>query len=127
VLAISIRSDSNVHGFKKIGYQEIKINIFADDLTAFLRDRNSLFSIKKVLNVFGALSGLKMNHDKTEAMWLGTPDLRKRIKEDIQMKKIDEPIKKTLNVWKWRNLTLLGRIQIIKILQLRNFFIVFQS
>ena len=87
---------------------------------------------------FGAFSGLKVNKDKTEALalrnsgsvWEGHlvmnnlcdiikilgvyfgGDAKKR--EELNFWKTLESIKKTINLWKWRGLSLIGGIQIVK-------------
>ena len=56
----------------KIGKEEIKLNVFADDLTTFVKNTKSFFSLKQVINNFGYVSGLQLNEQKTEAYWLGS-------------------------------------------------------
>ena len=51
--------------------KEIKLELFADDLTAFLLNNNSLLKFFELLKRFGECSGLKINHDKSEIMLLG--------------------------------------------------------
>lgn len=89
------------------------------------------------MDQFGACAGLKRNEGKTEAYWLGSFHNRH---EHLDIKTINKPIKilgihftydrrkcqelnfdttltsiiKTLNFWRWRNLTVLGRMQIVK-------------
>ena len=91
-----------------------------------------------LLTRFHLISGLQINKKKTEAMWLGSN--RSGQKEQLDIKGVDEPlkilgiifahdpkirkemnldntiknIKQVLNLWKWRNLTLYGKIQILK-------------
>ncbi|KAL9966977.1 hypothetical protein ACROYT_G025128 [Oculina patagonica] len=136
ILAINIRSSKNIKGFKLSDNEEIKLTIFADDLTTFLKDKQSFENLLKMLRDFGCCSGLKVNNGKLEALHLGDSS----IKLDIGIKNMDKPLKKlgiffsydkkqavklnfdsildslkkTLNLWKWRHLTILGRIQIIK-------------
>ena len=138
VLAIHIRNDKTIEGIKIEG-KETKISIFADDLTAFLRDKSSYENLNKTLEDFWKFSGLKINNDKTEAYWLGI-DHKNPPAELTNVKSVNKPIKilgiffcydenvkeslnfdnvfcvieKRLNMWKWRNLTILGKIQIIK-------------
>ena len=45
--------------------EEIKLELFADDLTAFLINYNSLLKFLELLKSFGC-SGLRINHDKSE-------------------------------------------------------------
>jgi len=51
--------------------EEIKLELFADDLTVFLFNDNSLLKFLELLKSFGECSGLKINHDKSEMMLLG--------------------------------------------------------
>ena len=115
---------------------EVKLAAFADDLTTFLHDKVSLERLFITLGLFQKCSGLKLNKDKTEAYWLGSSH---NYKQDLGLQTVNEPtkilgiyftynsrlkrelnfdatlksLKKTKN-WQWRNLTLFGRIQIIK-------------
>ena len=45
---------------------------FADDTTVFLDGtKDSLVAALNTLEIFGSLSGLKINMDKTKIVWLG--------------------------------------------------------
>ena len=70
ILNISIRSNKNIQGIMVDG-EEIKLQIFADDLTAFLLNDISLLRFLKLLELFGECSGLNINRDKSEIMLLG--------------------------------------------------------
>ena len=70
VLAISIRKNYNIQGIIVDG-TEIKVELFADDLTAFLRNDESLRVFLEVVTKFGSVTGLKINVDKTEILVLG--------------------------------------------------------
>ena len=54
-----------------MGGIEIKLVIFADDMTTFVRDKQSYLTLFNVINLFGIHTGLKINHDKTESLLLG--------------------------------------------------------
>ena len=62
ILAISIRSCKSIQGIKVDG-KEIKLGLFADDLTAFLLNDLSLLKFLELLESFGDCSGLKINND----------------------------------------------------------------
>ena len=136
ILAERIRSDSNIHGFR-IGEETVKLSLFADDMTCFLRDGDSYTTLCQVLECFGDFSGLKVNHEKTEMLALGNNttqvlafakhkvcetikilgvyfgyNLKQR--HDLNFTQTLKAIKKSINMWKWRNLSLIGRIQIVK-------------
>ena len=100
---------------------------------------NPLFD---TIEQFTLFSGLRINYDKTEAMFLGNQKplihgtqtisvrnitVKKVVKilgvhftyDESLWKKLNfyeilKSIKEKLNFWKWRNLTILGRIQIVK-------------
>ena len=55
ILALRIRNDNKIQGFK-IGQEPIKLSLFADDLTGFLRDKFSCTSLFDVLKSFGECS-----------------------------------------------------------------------
>ena len=119
--------------------EEIKLCAFADDLTTFLRDVSSYKNLVESLHRFEQCSGLKVNSDKTEALSLGVEDPNNSIVE-LGISKIEIPnkilgihwtcnqqerdklnfynllesIKKQLTFFKWRHLTIIGKIQILK-------------
>ena len=70
ILSISVRSNKSIQGIMVDG-EEIKLEIFADDLTAFLLNDISISRFLKLLEVFGGCSGLKINREKSEIMLLG--------------------------------------------------------
>ena len=49
-----------------------KLNLFADDMTCFLSDKGSYITLFRLLEDFGECSGLKVNHEKTDALYLVT-------------------------------------------------------
>ena len=71
VLLIKIRCDKEIRGIM-VENREIKLAAFADDLTTFLQGINSFQRLSKILDGFGICSGLKLNAEKTEALWLGS-------------------------------------------------------
>ena len=127
-----------------VGNEEIKLEIFADDMTAFLRDHASLDTLLNMADNFSLHSGLKINFKKTEVLFLGNGQksttetvislannrnitVKKVIKilgvhftyDETLWKKLNfdeilKTIKERLNHWNWRTLMVLGRIQIIK-------------
>ena len=71
VANISIRGNSDIRGIK-VGKHKIKHTVFADDLTTFVSNTKSFFSLKGLLDRFGEISGLKLNEEITEVYWLGS-------------------------------------------------------
>ena len=101
-----------------------------------MNDKGSYINLFR-LEDFGECSGLKVNYEKTEALafgdsslWEGVSNmytLRTVIKilgiyfggneketDDLNYRETLKAIKKSLNLWKWRGLSLLGRKQIVK-------------
>ena len=141
MLANAIRCDENIQGIK-IYDKEFKISQYADDTTAFVSDTNSAENLFKLLRTFQECSGLEINTSKTEAMWIGankgnasTPlgitwpseaisalgvnfsyNEKECFKKNFEEKL--NAMKNLLNLWKPRNLTLYGRITILKSLAL---------
>ena len=143
ILAINIRLNKDIRGIM-VGNEEIKLEMFADDMTAFLRDHASLDTLLNMVDSFSLHSGLKINFEKTEVLFLGNDQksttetvislarnrnitAKKAIKilgvhftyDQTLWRKLNfdetlKTIKERLNCWNWRNLTVLGRIQIIK-------------
>ena len=134
VMACSIRLNDKIQGIK-IKNEEVKLSLFADDMTCFLRNKSSYQHLSCSLECFSKFSGLKLNEEKTEFFRLGVHNLCEefpcKFKLSIQILGVhfdyDElsrekanfeatlkSIKRTLSMWKWRGLTLIGRIQIVK-------------
>ena len=70
VLANAIKSKTTIKGIK-VGEKEIKVSLYADDTTVFVRDLDSVKELLFLLNDFKNLCGLDINTTKTEGMWLG--------------------------------------------------------
>ena len=137
ILAIAVRDNNNIHGIT-IDNHNIKILQYADDTTAILSDLQSAKEFISLLNKFKYISGLGINIEKTEAIWLGAFKNRadaplgiKWSKEPVKLLGIyissnqdlavsynfDKRIKKMktmLNQWKQRDLTLIGKVLVIK-------------
>ena len=139
VLAVSIRKNKDIQGIAVDGI-EIELELFADDLTVFLRNDGSLRHLLALISKFGICSGLVINFDKTEMFILGNSVLApaqdqsimnidvkrdvkilgvyftydRRLRHKLNIKEIIDAIKTKLQLWKWRNLTIIGRIQIVK-------------
>ena len=72
ILASSIRQNDNVKGFA-INNQEVKVSMLADDRVCFLDGSKEYFdNLFEILNIFGKMSGCKINLNKTEAVWIGS-------------------------------------------------------
>ena len=69
-MCISIRGSKEIQGFT-VDNVEIKPDLFADDLTGFLKNDFSLAKFIELVEVFGDCSGLRINPEKTEVLLLG--------------------------------------------------------
>ena len=136
-LLAKIRLTNEIKGITVKG-TTIKINAYADDITAFVSDIPSIDSLMQVLSDFNRVSGLQINTNKTEVIGIGnrhgyteTDSHLKWCKEGIKItgiyftydkelkykcnfSRVLENLKSQLNIWKSRNLSLIGKIQIIK-------------
>ena len=72
LLAIKIRADPSVKGISipRNHKRFLKLLLYADDITLFLQDRDDLKNALSLVSYFSKFSGLAMNRNKTEAMWL---------------------------------------------------------
>ena len=136
LMAIKIRNSVHIQGIKIAG-KETKIAQMADDTTLVLQNLTSLQGVMNILRIFEAFAGLKLNKIKSEAMWLGSkkyckmaPYNLKWVKEvhslgicfsydnDMMDRKnfIERyrAFDRILNFWAQRNLSLMGRITILK-------------
>lgn len=152
VLGYMIRKNNRIIGVK-INGNEFKLSQYADDTQIFLDgSEDSLRQTLNILDKFYLMSGLKINVDKTRAVWIGSMSNsdRKLCKEvsldwnqnplkilgvifttevfDIWTHNSDvilHKIEAILKVWSKRKLTLPGRITVIKSLALSKFIHLF--
>ena len=136
ILAHAVRRDNGIKGII-FGKSEIRQVLYADDMTIFLKDIDSVKRLQYIFESFEQISGLKVNKTKTHFMWMGEdenkPDgplfgnlvkeihilgvsysLDRRLKDDLNYKEILSKIKKLLVWWKQRDLTIMGKIHLLK-------------
>ena len=136
-LAIAIRQNPAIKGIT-IGKEETKLLQYADDTTAVLADTKSATVLFQLLDLFKNISGLKINSTKTEGLWIGSSKENKAkplgikwpnepiktlgvyftydpklLKEKNFIERLDS-IKKLINVWSSRGLSVDGKVTIIK-------------
>ena len=144
VLATKLRK--NVEWGLKIKENEqnkvIQISQLADDTTLFFTNEEAIINGLKLVDDFGNVSGLKLNKEKTDGLWLCRVGNRKDNlaninwdksnikalgvhfgydKKEVKRKNWEgkiASIKTCLRYWNTRDLSLQGRIQIIKTLAL---------
>jgi hypothetical protein len=151
VLATMIRKSDNISGFK-VKCKEYRLLMFADDTTFLLEDEKSFSEVLNILEIFRQYSSLRINVKKSEAGWLVSYKKNDFIKQEglkyidfdssgikilgvyfTNNKQLDYKnnlervlinFKTTLNIWRSRNLTLIGKIQILKSLALPKLYYV---
>ena len=152
ILALSIRQNEQGKGIKVLN-QEVKISLFADDSVCFVDGTGDSFkNLFDILNKFGRYSGCKMNITKTEAIWIGSKrgcqefPLRDKgitwrpsnfkslgvsfsldlgLMFDLDYKEKLKRIKQTVNCWRMRNLSLMGKVCVIKTIVLPQLIFLF--
>ena len=78
ILSRLIQINPNIIG-TKVENMEFKLTQFADDTTLILDgSQHSLQSALNTLKIYGNISGLKMNKEKTKVIWIG----RKKFSKD---------------------------------------------
>ena len=131
-----MRNNNQISGIV-VGGNELKLVIFADDMTSFVRDKQLHLALFNTIKLFSTYSGLCVNHDKTEILLLGNLEIKSSelgVKEISKVVKIlgvhftnnhslfqktnfetiEKSLRESLKSWNWRGLTLLGKIQVIK-------------
>jgi len=143
ILASKIKEDKIIKGMTLSSDEDVnkvKIIQYADDGTLFLNNIIEMKKAIKTIETFGKLAGTKLNLDKCEGLWIG---LAKQNQQNCNLLNIKWPIepikylgiyighdkqkclklnwhnkieklKETLNKWKHLNLTLFGKVNLIK-------------
>ena len=141
ILSIRNRSDPTVKGISLFG-NELKLSQFADDTNLFCADLISVEKASNIIGNVGKIAGLRLNVKKTKAIWLGKWANKKS--NPLKIKWMHSPVKilgvhfsyneinnnglnfnlklrklqTKLDMWRARDLTLFGRVLIIKSLGL---------
>ena len=140
VQSILISQCDEIKGINIKG-QEFKIIQYADDTTLFLDGSCSSFDAAlNILEIFGSISGLNVNKDKTKLVWIGKKKhCKDKLKKsgfqwgctqfdllgltfsvnlsemiDLNFKSKILEIKELIKIWNKRYLTPLGKITVIK-------------
>ena len=145
-LANKIRKNNHIKGvcFSNNNSRfELKLLQYADDTTFFVADKDSLEVILKELDMFGKVAGPKINKEKTAMLWVGKKENRWNLsdmeltwEEDVIRylgfyitgsspiackanweNKLDK-MQRLLDNWRKRNLTIFGRVTVLKTLAL---------
>ena len=148
LMAIAIRNNPQIKGIS-IEKHETKILLYADDTTGTVKDIPSAEVMLSLFNEFENVSGLEINLEKSEAMWIGskknsketplplkwpdepikslgiffTYDKEKSVKLNFEVK--IEKMKKKMQWWKSRGISVIGKVLLIKSLFISLFIHVF--
>lgn len=145
IMSSMIRENTNIKGIK-LNIKNVMLSQFADDTTVFLDGSERSFrECIRTLKLFATMSGLKINSEKTQVVWIGNrknsqikympdcnfswnPDTFKvlgvvfstNVNEISSLNYNDKlnDILKTIKPWTRRQLTPFGKITILKTLVL---------
>ena len=155
ILSLLIRQNENIKGINLGDDVNALLSQFADDATFYLDgSKRSFENCIITLKLFASISGLKINYEKTQVIWIGSrknsdtvylPELNLTwnppcfkvlgvvFSTDLQQigsynydGKLDE-IRRLLLVWSRRYLTPFGKITILKTLALSKLVYLFSS
>ncbi|KAL3193060.1 hypothetical protein MRX96_058561 [Rhipicephalus microplus] len=68
-----ILADSKIRGLPLPGSTTVKVSAYADDVTVFIRDEESMIHVLRQFEEYSRLSGAKLNMNKSSALVLGDP------------------------------------------------------
>lgn len=74
---IHVHQNNNIQGLD-INGEEIKLTLFADDMTCFLKDKQSYSQLFATLKRFSEHSGLHVNNEKTDVFAIGSQQLSQK-------------------------------------------------
>ena len=73
-----------LEGYLLHGTERIVLAAYADDITAFLKKQAELNRIRIHFNAYEEVSGAKLNQNKSEAVWVGKPELRPPLDMEVK-------------------------------------------
>ena len=140
ILGNAIRNSDAIKGIDIEPGKTVELAQYADDTTVILEDSESILHLFELLSQFEKCSGLRINESKSELLWLGSDRFRKDKIHNLKLN--EEPIlalgvyfsyddklaaqknffdklaslKKILNIWSSRDMSIYGRINIVKTL-----------
>ena len=152
LLARDIRKNAAIKGIKFDDFgNPVKIKMYADDATVFLRDMIDFREVLSRIKMFSNFSGLCLNKSKSAAMRISNVNFDNNIRNGIKFynrikilgvifsnecsasdiaenfdSKIDQ-LKRLCSLWGKRSLTVMGRITILKSFGISLFIYLMQS
>ena len=152
LFACNIRTDKSIRGLQyNTNDRPLKIRLYADDITLFLKDMMDFREVLSKIKKFSNFSGLCLNINKTLAVrfgdenWVGVFKCGIRFVDQIKILGIYfsinvdtqsllknfsskiENLEHICHLWSRRKLTLLGKITILKAFGLSQFIHIMQS
>ena len=139
ILALKIRQDPVFRGIKVFG-NDVKLSLFVDDTNLFTADLASVRKGLEIVEKFGKRAGLCLNVKKTKAIWLGkwansrsnplgmkwtrSPvkilgvhfSYDDKGKDELNFNQKLKVLQTKLDMWSSRDLTLFGKVMLIKTL-----------
>ena len=141
VLAMEIRNNTNIKGYKLDTY-ELKVGQYADDLTVCISELTSLDELFKVMGKYEHASNSKLNVSKTKGLWVGKWSNRSDKPKDlnwyndkvellgvfvgnrktklqykqlcnINFEEIKNKINSKINFWRGNKLSIKGKIRVV--------------
>ena len=151
LLAIKIRNSSitGVEVPHSTATSNLKIKQLADDTTLFLKDKEDMNKSLQILSSFERFSGLKLNKDKTKALYLGSQERDQSLpfttvnkikilgiyfETNKMAKTIEENwngrihrLMTLIKEWSKRDLSIAGKVVVAKTFLISQFIYVMQS
>ena len=135
-----IRNNPNIEGLDILGCKYL-LTSYADDTTFFIKNKSSAKEIFKTFEIFSKYSGLKVNKSECEIAGIGVKNgvqtallgtknvnlnsehlrilgvnftYNHQIYVENFFLEVVEKIENVLSIWRWRNLSLSGKITVFK-------------
>jgi hypothetical protein len=145
LLAVEIRKNKHIKGIG-IGDEIFKLLQFADDTAVFVKDKESIVILIDILKKFSKVSGLTINKGKCVVTYLGRNNYKGNLdnlgltcsnepfrylgiwfsKDNLEQEYLNfrhrlEKTKNLLKMWKRRDLSLRGKVVVLKSLAVSQF------
>lgn len=150
LLALKIRHSEACGGIDITADKILRVLLYADDITVFVKNRNNVRILLAILDRFSQFSGLRLNKQKSEAMGIGSlrnanygleikwvnqikilgihfSSSESASKIELNWKSKLVKIRQQISNWERRNLGLMGKICVIKTILLSQFIYVMQA
>ena len=137
-----VRNNPKIEGLNILGFKYL-LTSYADDTTFFIKDEKSAIEIFNTFDIFSKYSGLSINKSKCEIAGIGVKNganmallgakcinlnynyikilgvcfsYNEEIFKEKNYTEVIKKMEKVLAIWRWRNLSLSGKIMVFKTL-----------